>query len=128
MLFLLSSNTSPISVTAKGSHHTSTVSPHTVKGSTKVPGTTTMWIRHNRTAVYSTTRNENKPLSESSTVPSSLQAYTSDPEMSITRSPQIPVTGTTDPHLSTSGEWKLSAFLFVFYAPWISRNIRFHIR
>ncbi|XP_005753234.1 cytotoxic and regulatory T-cell molecule [Pundamilia nyererei] len=92
---------------SKASLHTSTVSPHTVKGSTKVPGTTTMWIRHNRTAVYSTTRNENKPLSESSTVPSSLQASTSDPEMSITRSPQIPVTGPTDPHLSTSG-WTYS--------------------
>uniref|UniRef100_A0A668TFU0 Ig-like domain-containing protein n=1 Tax=Oreochromis aureus TaxID=47969 RepID=A0A668TFU0_OREAU len=61
---------------SKGSHHTSTVSPHSVKGSTQVPGTTTTWIRHNRTAVYSTTRNENKPLSESSTVPSSLRVST----------------------------------------------------
>ncbi|XP_031600488.1 cytotoxic and regulatory T-cell molecule [Oreochromis aureus] len=92
---------------SKGSHHTSTVSPHSVKGSTQVPGTTTTWIRHNRTAVYSTTRNENKPLSESSTVPSSLRVSTSDPEMSITRSPQIPVTVHTDPHLSTSG-WTYS--------------------
>ncbi|KAL3971419.1 protein TALPID3 [Sarotherodon galilaeus] len=92
---------------SKRSHHTSTVSPHSVKGSTQVPGITTTWIRHNRTAVYSTTRNENKPLSESSTVPSSLRVSTGDPEMSITRSPQIPVTVHTDPHLSTSG-WTYS--------------------
>ncbi|XP_030601639.1 cytotoxic and regulatory T-cell molecule isoform X2 [Archocentrus centrarchus] len=81
-----------------------TTSSHTVQGSTHLPRTTTSSTGHGRTAVHSTTRNGNKPSSESSTVDSSLQFSTNDPKMATatTRSPLNPVTA-TGPHLSTSG-------------------------